>query len=62
MAITGERMEELDRSWNESDLMDDEEYRGWYESLTAEEQALIDAWDRRYYNGVERICEDIIAR
>lgn len=59
MAITKERMEELDRAWNESDFMDDEEYREWYEDLTQEEQELIDAWDKQYNKGVLQISQDI---
>ena len=62
MVITKERMEELDRAWNESDFMDDQEYREWYEDLTQEEQALIDAWDKQYNKGVLQICQDILAK
>ena len=58
--ITPERMEELDRAWNDSDSMDDQEYREWYEDLTEEEQALIDSWDKQYTKGVLRICEEIL--
>ena len=53
-------MEELDRAWNDSDSMDDQEYREWYEDLTDEEQALIDSWDKQYTKGVLRICEEIL--
>lgn len=60
--ITPERMEELDRTWNESNLMDDEEYREWYEDLTAEEQATIDDWDKRYARAVLQLCNEILAR
>lgn len=60
--MTEERKQELDREWNECDLMDDEEYRDWYEGLTDEEQALIDAWDKQYQKGALRICEEILAR
>lgn len=62
MAITSERMEELDRAWNESDFMDDQEYREWYEDLTQEEQALIDTWDKQYSKGVLQISQDILDR
>ena len=62
MAITKERMEELDRAWNESDFMDDEEYRQWYEDMTPEEQALVDTWDKQYNKGVLQICEDILVK
>ena len=62
MAITKERMEELDRAWNESDFMDDEEYREWYEDLSQEEQALIDTWDQQYNKGVLQISQDILAK
>lgn len=61
MAITKERMEELNRAWNESDFMDDEEYREWYEDLSQEEQALIDTWDQQYNKGVLQISQDILA-
>lgn len=62
MAITKERMEELDRAWNESDFMDDDEYREWFEDLTQEEQDLICSWDEQYQKGVLRICEKILKR
>ena len=62
MTITKERMEELDRAWNESDFMDDEEYREWYEDLTQEEQSLIDTWDKQYTKGVLQISQDILAK
>ena len=62
MAITKERMEELDRAWNESDFMDDEEYREWYKDLTQEEQTLIDTWDKQYNKGVLQISQDILAK
>lgn len=62
MAITEERKDELDRVWNESDFMDDEEYREWYENLNQEEQALIDAWDKQYNKGVLTICRDILKK
>lgn len=35
--MTDERKQELDREWDLSDQMDDEEYRDWYEGLTGEE-------------------------
>ena len=62
MAISEERMEELDRAWNESAFMDDQEYREWYEDLTPEEQALIDTWDKQYNKVVLQICEEILAK
>ena len=62
MAISEERMEELDRAWNESAFMDDKEYREWYEDLTPEEQALIDTWDKQYNKVVLQICEEILAK
>ena len=62
MAITKERMEELDRAWNESDFMDDEEYREWYEDLSQEEQAQINTWDQQYNKGVLQISQDILAK
>lgn len=60
--MTEERKQELDREWNECDLMDDEEYRDWYEGLTDEEQALIDAWDKQYQKGALQICKEILDR
>ena len=60
--ISPERIEELDRAWNESDLMDDDDFHEWYGGLTAEEQALIDAWDKQYEQGVQRLCSDILAK
>lgn len=62
MAITSERMEELDRVWDKSDLMDDQEYREWFEDLTQEEQDLICSWDRQYVKGVLQISQDILNR
>ena len=53
-------MEELDRDWNESDRMDDWEYRDWYEGLTQEEQALIDTWDKQYNKAVLQISQNIL--
>lgn len=60
--MTEARIQELDRAWDESDRMDDDEYRDWYEELTEEERQLIDAWDERYRKGVLRLCEDIRGR
>ena len=54
--MTNERMQELDREWDLSDQMDDEEYRDWYEGLTGEEQALIDAWDNQYERGIATLA------
>lgn len=62
MAITSERMEELDRVWDKSDLMDDQEYREWFEDLTQEEQDLICSWDKQYVKGVLQISQDILNR
>lgn len=59
--ITAERLEELDWAWNDSATWDDDEYREWYEELTSEEQALIDTWDKQYCQGVQRICNAILA-
>lgn len=60
MAITQERIEELDHCWNESNLMDGHEYWEWYSDLTDEEQELIDTWDKQYENGVLQLCEKIL--
>ena len=60
--ITPEHLEELDRAWNESSCLNYDEYREWYENLTAEEQAQIDAWDKQYNEGVLRLCSEILAR
>lgn len=59
--ITPERMEELDRIWNEQNLMDEEDYLDWFLDLTQEEQDLIAEWDRRYTLGVSRLCAEILA-
>lgn len=59
MAITKERIEELERVWDYCDLLDDDDYRDWYDELTSDEQDLIDTWDRQYRKGVLKICEDI---
>lgn len=58
--ITPERLEELDHAWNYSAFMDDYEYREWYEDLTDEERAQIDAWDKQYINGVRVDHEEVI--
>jgi len=58
--MTEARIQELDRAWNESDRMDDDEYRDWYEELTEEERQMIDTWDKRYNKGVLRICQDVL--
>lgn len=58
--MTEERKQELCREWDISDQLDDEEYKDWYNDLTGEEQELIDIWDKRYQQGVKKICEDIL--
>lgn len=58
--MTEERKQELCREWDISDQLDDEEYKDWYNDLTGEEQELIDTWDKRYQQGVKKICEDIL--
>lgn len=58
--MTEERKQELDRQWDTSDQLDDDEYKDWYNNLTGEEQELIDTWDKRYQQGVKKICEDIL--
>mgnify|MGYP003471804312 CR=1 FL=1 len=58
MAITSERMEELDRAWNESDFMDDQEYQDWYEELTPEERCLIDSLDKQYSQAFQHLTQE----
>lgn len=58
--ITEDRLSELETAWNDSPLWSDEEYRDWYEGLTEEEQAQIDAWDKQYNKGVLRLCQEIL--
>ena len=58
MAITSERMEELDRAWNESDFMDDQEYREWFEELTPEERCLINSWDKEYSQAFQHLIQE----
>ena len=60
--MTEERKQELCREWDISDQLDDEEYKNWYNDLTGEEQELIDTWDKRYLQGIKKICEDILER
>lgn len=59
--MTEERKEELLREWDLTDNMDDAEYREWYEGLTSEEQAQIDAWENQYRDGFARLCSAILA-
>lgn len=58
--ITKERMEELDWAWNDSAKWDDDEYEAWYDSLTEEEKNQIDEWDKRYSQGMLRLCSEIL--
>lgn len=58
--MTEERKQELEREWDISDQMDEDDYQEWYDGLTGEEQAQIDAWDGQYRHGVRRICDDIL--
>jgi len=58
--MTEERKEDLIREWDNSDKMEDEEYRDWYEGLTGEEKALVDKWDRQYMRGTLNLCKDIL--
>lgn len=58
--MTEERKQELEREWDLSDQMDDDEYQEWYDGLTGEEQGMIDAWDKQYRQGVQRICEEML--
>lgn len=60
--MTEERKQELCREWDISDQLDDEEYKDWCNDLTGEEQELIDTWDKRYQQGIKKICEDILER
>ena len=61
LQVSEEREADLDREWNQCDLMDEEDYYEWYGNLTDDERALIDAWDEAYCSGTQKICEDILA-
>lgn len=61
LQVSEEREMELDQAWNECDFLDDDEYRDWYDGLTEDEKALVDAWDEAYCSGTQKICEDILA-
>lgn len=61
LQVSEEREADLERVWNEGDLMDEEDYYEWYDNLTDDEKVLIDAWDEAYYDGVRRICEHILS-
>ena len=58
--MTEERKEDLIQEWDNSNEMDNEEYRDWYEGLTGEEKALVDKWDRQYMRGTLKLCKDIL--
>ncbi|MGM9554572.1 MAG: hypothetical protein ACI3V2_09720 [Faecousia sp.] len=60
LQVSEEREADLDREWNQCDLMDEEDYYEWYGNLTDDERALIDAWDEAYCSGVRRLCEDVL--
>ena len=59
LQVTEEREADLDREWIEYDRIDEEKYYEWYDDLTDDERALIDAWDEAYYCGFVEICEDV---
>lgn len=52
LQVSEEREADLDREWNQCELMDEEDYYAWYGNLTDDERALIDAWDEAYCSGV----------
>lgn len=60
LQVSEEREADLDREWNQCDLLCEEDYYEWYGNLTEDERALIDAWDEAYCSGVRRLCEDIL--
>lgn len=60
LQVSEEREADLDREWNQCELMDEEDYYAWYGNLTDDERALIDAWDEAYCSGVQRLCDDIL--
>ena len=60
MPVSQERMEELMLSWDQADLMDDDEYFDWYSDLTEDEQALIDRWDAQFEKGVLALSSAIL--
>ena len=55
MAISEEREEYLHWCWSEE--TENIETEEWREELTAEEQALVDGWDRQYAAGFEKLVK-----
>lgn len=58
--ITEERLESLEREWNECDTWDQEDFDDWWYGLTDEEQEQIRLWDQQYCKGVAALCKDIL--
>lgn len=56
--MTPEQIETLYSLWNDEGPEDDE----WRETLTDEEQALVDQWDNQYNSVILRLCEDILKK
>lgn len=57
MAISEERREYLRLCW--SDETEDAYTEVWRDELTDEEQALVAAWDSRYFCGLETVLKAI---
>lgn len=60
--ITPERLEWLEREWNECDTWSQEDFDDWWYGLTDEEQEQIRLWDQQYCKGVSALCQDILER
>lgn len=50
----------LDYLWDRENP-DDPESMEWRDQLDAEEQALVESWDRAYARGIGSLIEDILA-
>ena len=59
--VSEEREGELAKEWDASPMKDEADYRDWYDGLTDDEKALVDAWDEAYCTGTEKLCKDILA-
>lgn len=63
LQVSEEREDALDREWNDSAFWDDNAYRDWYDGLTEDEKALVDAWDESYsafYSSMQKCSEDTL--
>lgn len=58
--VSEDRRMLLDYLWDREDP-DDPESTEWRDELDAEEQALVESWDRAYARGIGSLIEDILA-